>query len=57
MNDFFAMGGYAAYVWPSYIIAVATITGMAIQTIREWRRARDRLRALEADSAPAQNQP
>jgi len=56
MNDFFAMGGYAAYVWPSYIIAVATITGMAIQTIREWRRARDRLRALEADSAPAQNQ-
>jgi len=56
MNDFFAMGGYAAYVWPSYIIAALAIGGMAIQTIREWRRARERLRALEADSAPAQNQ-
>lgn len=57
MNEFFAMGGYAAYVWPSYVIAALAIGGMAIQTIREWRRARDRLRALEADAKPAQNQP
>jgi heme exporter protein D len=55
MNEFFAMGGYGAYVWPSYIIAALVVGGMAIQTIREWRRARDRLRALEADAKPAQN--
>ena len=56
MSEFFAMGGYAAYVWPAYIIAVATIGGMAIQTIQQWRRARDRLRALEADASPATKQ-
>ncbi|MEN8178280.1 MAG: heme exporter protein CcmD [Pseudomonadota bacterium] len=22
MNDFLAMGGYAEYVWPSYILAI-----------------------------------
>jgi heme exporter protein D len=57
MSEFFAMGGYAAYVWPAYVFAAAAIGGMAIQTIREWRRARERLRALEADAAPAQNHP
>lgn len=56
MSEFFAMGGYAAYVWPAYIIAAATIGGMAIRTVTQWRRARDRLRALEADAAPTQNQ-
>ena len=57
MNDFFAMGGYAAYVWPSYIIAVAAIAGMAIQTVTAWRRAQERLNALEKDAAPTPSQP
>jgi heme exporter protein D len=57
MNDFFAMGGYAAYVWPSYIIAVATIAGMAIQTVTAWRRAQERLQALEKDAAQPTSQP
>lgn len=50
LSSFFAMGGYAAYVWPAYIIAAATIGGMAIQTILQWRSARDRLRILESES-------
>jgi heme exporter protein D len=25
MNDFWAMGGYAAYVWPSYALALAVL--------------------------------
>jgi len=49
MSAFFAMGGYAAYVWPAYFVAAATIGGMAIQTILQWRGARDRIRALEGD--------
>ncbi len=57
MKEFLAMGGYAAYVWPAYIIAAAIIGGMAIQTLRQWRRARDRLRVLESDrdQTPAQS--
>lgn len=56
MNEFFAMGGYAFYVWPAYIIAAAIIGGMAIQTILQWRRARDRLRLLESDRDQASTQ-
>ncbi len=44
---FFAMGGYAAYVWPAYVIAIAAIGGMALQTHLQWRRWKDRVRTLE----------
>ena len=27
MNEFFAMGGYAIYVWPSYAIVAAVLLG------------------------------
>lgn len=37
MSDFFAMGGYAAYLWPSYAIAAALLIGLFIIS---WRRAR-----------------
>ena len=46
------MGGYAAYVWPSYAIAAAILLGLLISS---WRAARsgeaevERLRALGAD--------
>jgi heme exporter protein D len=50
MNEFLAMGGYAAYVWPAYLFAAAIIGGLAIQTLAQWRKAQARLRALENDA-------
>ena len=34
MADFFAMGGYAAFIWPAYGIAGAVIVGLFVWS---WR--------------------
>jgi heme exporter protein D len=52
MREFFAMGGYAAYVWPSYALALIILIGNIIAPMqqrkkivsdiaRKIRRARD----------------
>ena len=40
----FAMGGYAVYVWPAYGLAAAVLGGVTLQT---WRRYRASVRSLE----------
>jgi heme exporter protein D len=47
MNNFWAMGGYAAYVWPAYGISLLGLAGTAWLTVRAYRRARAQLAALE----------
>jgi heme exporter protein CcmD len=38
------MGGYAAFVWPAYAVAVGVLGGFAVQS---WRRYRASIRALD----------
>ncbi len=52
MAHFFAMGGYAAFVWPAYGVSAIGITGMIALTWRDYRRAKSRLAAIESDSRP-----
>ncbi|MEM7255520.1 MAG: heme exporter protein CcmD [Pseudomonadota bacterium] len=40
IEEFFAMGGYAAYVWPSYVFALLVLTLNIWLPIRRWRRMR-----------------
>ncbi len=47
LAEYVAMGGYAAYVWPAYIVAVAIIAGMALRTHLQWRRWKERVQILE----------
>lgn len=42
--SYFAMGGYAAYVWPAYGIAALVLIGF---TLSSWRRLKAAERALE----------
>jgi heme exporter protein D len=44
MDGFFAMGGYAAYVWPAYALTAAVLVGLVASS---WRR----LKSLERDLA------
>lgn len=39
MSDFFAMGGYAAYVWPAFGFAALVLIGLLAQS---WHAARRR---------------
>ncbi len=47
MNGFFAMGGYAAFVWPAYGISLLVLAGTAWQSWAAWRAAKKRLANLE----------
>jgi heme exporter protein D len=44
LTDFFAMGGYAAYVWPAYAIAALVLI---VLLVLSWRSARRRVAELE----------
>lgn len=44
MSDFFAMGGYAAYVWPAYAVSALVLSGLALAV---WRRGRTLRRRLQ----------
>ncbi|MDE2513257.1 MAG: heme exporter protein CcmD [Alphaproteobacteria bacterium] len=46
MAPFFAMGGYARFVWPAYGVAVLVLTGLLVHSIVGYRRAQ---RALDAE--------
>lgn len=45
-----AMGGYAAFVWPAYAIAIVVLGGIAAQS---WRRYRVSIRELDRLQHPA----
>ena len=44
LGGFFAMGGYAEFVWPAYGLALAVLTGVAFDS---WRRYRASVVALD----------
>jgi heme exporter protein D len=49
MSAFFAMGGYAGYVWPAYGVAAAVLIGMAWTSIATHRRTKRALEAAQQD--------
>ena len=46
MSAFFAMGGYAVYVWSSYVIALGVLAAIAIHSTLRARARRAALRKL-----------
>ena len=57
LSDFFAMGGYAAYVWPAYAVALALLVGLFVQSRRQARRAEAELASLRAAARPQRTSP
>lgn len=49
MNNFFAMGGYAAFIWPAYGVSVLALVAMVWQSVAAWRAAKKRLETLERE--------
>jgi len=46
-GGFFAMGGYAAFVWSAYGVTALVLGGLALASVAAERRARARLAAIE----------
>jgi len=44
------MGGYAAYVWPAFLIGGVVMLGMAVGSLRSLRKAQKTLAELQNTS-------
>ena len=51
INEFFHMGGYAAFVWPSFGITAAVMIAIVIDSWRGFVRERDTLEKLQSQRA------
>jgi heme exporter protein D len=49
MAEFFAMGGYGAYVWPAYAASILTLAAAIIMSLRGHAKARENVRRLELE--------
>ena len=47
MTEFFAMGGYAAFIWPAFAITAIVLTGLLVISLRGVRIREARLNALK----------
>jgi len=51
MTEFFAMGGYAPYVWSSYGLTVLVLGGLLLASLRSLRQSEKLLKAVEGSMA------
>jgi len=49
MADFFAMGGYAGFVWPAYGATLLVLVIAIVSSLRSHAKARENVRRLEAE--------
>jgi heme exporter protein CcmD len=56
MAEFFAMGGYALYVWPAYTATVLTLAAAVILSLRAHAKARENVRRLELEIGEGEKQ-
>ena len=49
MSEFLAMGGYAAYVWPSYILVALVMVGLLLVSWRGLKSKEATLKSLRRD--------
>ncbi len=49
IGQFFAMGGYAAYVWPAFAIVLVVMALMWFTGIHGWRKSEQTLAALRSN--------
>ena len=50
MTEFFKMGGYAAFVWPSFGATLAVMVGLLVASLRALRAGETALAALKSEA-------
>ena len=49
MANFFAMGGYAVFVWPAYAITIVVLSAAIALSLQAYAQARRTVRQLEEE--------
>lgn len=52
VRDYLAMGGYAAFVWPSYGVTAVIMVAITVLTLRRLRQRQRALKTLEETVGP-----
>jgi heme exporter protein D len=47
--SFWAMGGYAAFVWPAYAVSALGLIGATVWTLSAYAAAKQKLKELEGE--------
>ena len=57
MSEFFSMGGYAAYVWPSYILTAMIMLVLLVVSVRSLKSTETTFKRLKAEVGPTERGP
>ena len=49
LNEFLSMGGYGAFVWPSYGVSAIILVSLIVLSIRHLKKIERELKPLEQD--------
>ncbi len=49
MTEYLAMGGYAAFIWPTYAVAAVLLTGLLVLSLRTMRQRESLVDSLRRD--------
>lgn len=55
MMDYFNMGGYAAWVWPSYALVAIGVVGVLVTTLRSLKARTREFEALKSARRGGEN--
>lgn len=55
MHDFLSMGGYAAYIWPAWLIGVFILGGITFASIQRYQKYSAKLSELNASLTLTEN--
>jgi heme exporter protein CcmD len=45
--EFWSMGGYAPYIWPSYLIVGFALLALTLQSLQKWHSLKKKLTLME----------
>ena len=54
IEEYLAMGGYAAFVWPCFAVTLAVMIGLFVSSKQRLARLKSEVAALEALDSPRQ---
>lgn len=49
LSEFLDMGGYAAFIWPCFIVSAVMLVGLLVASQRRFKLVQTTLNALEAE--------
>ena len=55
MANFFAMGGYAVFVWPAYAVTLTVLIAAVVMSVQARAKARKSIRQLEEEGSGAED--